>query len=156
MTKTKAGFLALPLLGLMAVAPINADAAQKLVPGLDCDNYNASEVGDVDRFVFGVRNINASARAVVCSLPRELTVSGGTIVVNGTNSAGQTTSITAYSFNNLGTTQFTSKSVNPNTATYSLPINFTAAELPAAAQLTLFVFLPPGGGGVYSSTSLDH
>jgi hypothetical protein len=154
MSKMKAGFLALPLLGLMAVA-INADAAQKLVPGLDCVNYNAAEAIDIDRFQYGVRNINASPRNVVCSLPRELTVNGGTVVVNGANFGGQTTFITAYSHNNF-TLQFAAKSVNSAAATYSIPINFTAAELPAANQLTLMVLLPASGNGIYTSTSLDH
>jgi len=155
MNKIRAGFFALPMLGFLAFVPSSADAAQKIIPGASCDNYNAGEANDIDRLVYGVRTLVASSRAVTCPLPRELTVAGGTVVVNGQVTAGSSMSITVYSYNNLGTTFFASKSTTP-TANFSTPLNFTAAELPAAAQLTVLAILPASGQGIYASTSMDH
>jgi len=156
MIKIRAGFLALSALGLLAVAPSNVDAAQKIIPGASCDNYNAGEANDIDRLVFGIRTTNPTAsRNVTCGLARELTVAGGTVVVNGQVFAPNSMPITVYAYNNLGTTQFSSKSTT-GTGNFSTPINFSAAELPAAAQLTVLVTLPANSGGYYTSTSLDH
>lgn len=156
MIKIRAGLFALPVLGLLAMAP-KADAAQKLIPAANCDNFNANEANDIDRLVFGVRTLVNATRYVVCSLPRELTVAGGTVVVNGQVFPGSTMYVTVYAENNLGSQTFAAKSVSPSpTANFQTSIPFTQQELPSTALLTVLVGLPANGGGYYTSTSMDH
>ena len=154
MNKILTGIFAVAAVGAMAATPSSVDAAQKLIPGTSCDNYNANEANDIDRLVYGIRTLIASSRNVVCGLPRDLGAAGGSVVVNGETFGGVSMPITVYSYTKAGVFSG-SKSASP-TGLFSIPLFFNAAELPAANQLAALVTLPASAGGVYYMTSTDH
>jgi len=47
-----------------------ANADNLNTSGVICQNFNASQALDIDYFTNAVRNINAAARPVICSVPR--------------------------------------------------------------------------------------
>jgi hypothetical protein len=118
-----------------------------------CKNYNASEALDIDQFTHGVRNINASARSVVCSVPRVTQTQEGTAepwvyIAYGNNNPGKSTSCTLYAYSNNGNLrQFVS--FNTSAAVYAESMIFPGGAFSTFSgdYITLFCTLPGGGGG---------
>jgi hypothetical protein len=144
--------------GLLAGAVVDADAAtaQNInTSGTACTNYNASQALDIDYFTYGVRNVNAAARPVVCPIARHpVTGPGQNFYVDGSNSGGASTSCSISAFNYTGAFQ-SSASFTDGAATYD---HFTS--LPTVSYysyISLFCTLPGSGQGVlFGVTALDN
>lgn len=65
------GSLLCGVLSAFAVSAVSAHADNINLSGAACRNYNAGEAQNVDRLMFGVRNLNASSRQVI-HIPREV------------------------------------------------------------------------------------
>lgn len=136
--------------GLLASAvPIDARAATSqniATHGIACRNYNASQALDIDYFVFGVRNIAAEPRYIVCPITTHpVTGPSQSFYVDGSNANGVTTTCTLYAFNFTGTF-LSSTSFSSNAPTYDY-----LATLPTVSYwgyTSMLCALPGGGNGV--------
>ncbi|MGN7917881.1 hypothetical protein [Lysobacter sp. ESA13C] len=93
--------------GLLASAVAgHADAATSQnvsTHGSACKNYNAADALDIDYWSYGVRNLNAAARYVICPIARHpVTGPGQNFYVDGSNRNGASTSCTVYAYNYNG------------------------------------------------------
>jgi hypothetical protein len=92
-----------------------ADADNINTSGVLCQNFNAGEALDIDYVANGVRNINAGARSVICSLPRAPLASGlgATFFVDGQNFNNTTTTCTVFVYTFGGTITLSSTFTEP-------------------------------------------
>jgi hypothetical protein len=124
-----------------------------------CKAYNASEVNDIDMLVTGARTLVASARAVICDVPRVSTVAGGNTEsygyrVYGSNVNGASTTCSVTAFDGHGNVRaqasFTTSSALYNSNTLFL----SGAAVQTNDPISLICTLPKSGNGVlfgYSS-----
>jgi hypothetical protein len=86
------------IVGALASIGSIAGADNITASGTACQNYNAAEALDIDYVPNGVRNINASPRWVVCSIPRSPLTAGASAVfyVDGHNNPGTSTTCWFY------------------------------------------------------------
>jgi len=92
--------------GVVAAIGTAARADSINTSGVACKNYNAGEALDIDYQTWGVQNINASPRSVVCPVPRSPLTGAAPFPefwVDGMNVAGTTTSCCAMLFDFDGT-----------------------------------------------------
>jgi hypothetical protein len=145
---------ALFLTAVLASLGATAHADNINTSGVICQNYNAAEALDIDYFTNGVRNINASSRFVICSVPRSpLTgTPSPTFYVDGENLPGTTTTCTLNVYNFLGTfvsSQSFTKSVPAGGATLDWDQPVTFPTPPSTFDyVSLLCFLPGSGGGL--------
>ena len=95
-------FCSLLLAGTVVPLSDTAYAGNLNTSGVMCQNFNASQALDIDYLSNAVRNINPSARPVICSIPRSpLSVNASPqFFVDGHNNANTCTSctVTMYHF----------------------------------------------------------
>lgn len=139
-----------------AIGIADAATAQNInTHGAICNPYNASQALDIDYLTSGVRTIASSARPVICAVPRH-PVTGPTqsFYVDGSNSAGASTSCSLWSYNFNGVFQ-SSTSFTATEAVYDRFV--TLASNPFYAYTSLLCTLPANGGGVlFGITALDN
>jgi hypothetical protein len=128
--------------GALAVSGSAAHADNINSSGVLCQNFNASEALDIDYLTTSVRDINASARSVICSIPRSPLATGATpeFFVDGSNSANTSTTCTVTTYSFLGT------------VTQSL--TFTEAGGTAGRTWDHFVTFPVNGVGTFDYASV--
>jgi hypothetical protein len=136
---------ALLLFGLTATVT----AVQAGEPRVDnaasvCVNFNAGQAADIDYLSSGVRNLNSSARPVVCSVPRRS--ASQEFFIRGDNFNGQTTFWTFSTFRLDGTFRL-SRSASSSAATYA--DEFVSVAGGAANDIvSVVVTLPPSANGI--------
>lgn len=151
--------LGLTLFGGVFASAVSGDAQAALsqninTHGAACQNYNASQALDIDYLTSGVRNINASPRAVICPIIRHpVTGPGQNFYVDGSNVAGASTTCTLSAFE-LNGTFLSSVSFTRTEATYD-----HYAQLPTVTYwgyTSLLCTLPANGGGVlFGAAAVD-
>jgi hypothetical protein len=124
--------------------------------GTICNNFNAGQAQDLDYVVTGVRNANASPRAVICAVPRSPLAAGAapSFFVDGTNSGANTTSCTlfTYSFGGAITQSFSFTGVG----TYDQFVSFAVNGVGTFDYASLLCTLPGSFGGVlFGATSIQ-
>ncbi len=140
-------------LGVLSVAAGLALVAQTASARMDQHGaafraYNAGQNGDIDFLVSGVRNLATSPRAVIAPVVIDTPASTSlSVLVDGSNYSGATTSFTLYAYNYEGTFQ-SSISGSSSAATYDTYLTLATvgpwsyvsclATLPANASGTLF------------------
>jgi hypothetical protein len=124
------------------VYAVNANNA-----GTACKNYNAREVTDIDYLPNGTRNLNASARYVICPIVRSPTSSSYAVnvYVDGFAAAGQTISCTLYSYDYNGTYLGSQSFPTARTGTFDQYLSVPGHYWGTASVLCL---LPGSGNGI--------
>jgi hypothetical protein len=147
---TKVSAMVVSAVALLSLCALPANAGFN-VSGVTCQNYNASEVTDIDYLTFGVRNINAATRFVICAAPPHGPAAAGDVfavfVLFGQNSVGASTTCTLYSYNSSGGFLGASTITNSNTTmvdVFTLPV----AQVPVDASVSVLCSLPGSGRGV--------
>jgi hypothetical protein len=92
------------LVGILASFGVTAYADNINTSGVVCQNFNAAQALDIDYLTNGVRNLNAAARSVICSLPRSPLAASAIpeFFVDGQNNTGTSTSCTLTVYDFLG------------------------------------------------------
>jgi len=148
---------AMSLGAILLISGGEISATPLSVSGTICQNFNASEALDIDYFTFGVRNINANQRTLICALPRQPVPNGFnslSFTFSGSNNAGFNSFGTLSSFNQsgsfLGSANFSSAA-----ASYLITVTLPAAQLPTLGFTAVNVTLPGNGNGVYRGTTIN-
>jgi hypothetical protein len=136
--------------GLLASAATgHADAATSQnisTHGSACKNYNAAEALDIDYLPWGVRNINAAVRSVICPIARHpVTGPAQNFYVDGSNSNGASTTCTVYAYNYNGDF-LSSYSFTTNLAKYDQLAPLTSVSY--WGFVSVYCLLPANGNGV--------
>jgi len=155
MKKMRTGFLMMCALGAMASVPEQVGAASKIIPGTICNPYNAGQANDIDYVASGVRTTATSVRQVICAVPREFTVDGAFVSVNGTLTGSNTMPLTLFSYDTIGTF-LGSDSGTGSSGTFGVGLNLTNAQAPAGAILSVLAQLPASSGGTLFAAIPDH
>jgi hypothetical protein len=141
--------------GVVAATGMAARADNITVSGVACKNYNAAEALDIDYQNFGVQNVNAGSRFVICPVPRSPlnNVIPTQFYVDGFNSAGTSTSCTATLYDFSGDI-ITSVSFTQSTPTWDQGVTFSIA--PTTWDYVSVLCLLPGnrGGTILGAASL--
>ena len=140
--------LALPLatFALMGGVPNTAHAANAKHSGTICKNYDASQALDIDYLASGTRNLNASARYVICPLVAAATTNSSTKVhVDGFAASGQTIFCTLYSYDNQG--HFLGFQSFPSAQTGTFDVKLSVSSNSSSA-LSVLCLLPPSAQGI--------
>ncbi|QWP75747.1 hypothetical protein J5226_19370 [Lysobacter sp. K5869] len=143
--------LAAGLLGALCATPARAATAQNInLQGSACRNYNASEALDIDYLTSGARNINASARSVICPVARHpVTGPGQNFFVDGSNTSGSPVYCGLYAYDYNGTLLSSTSTTLPGYA--SLP------TVSYWGYVSVLCTLPGGGAAVvYGASAIDN
>jgi hypothetical protein len=144
------------LAGALASLGAAAHADNINTSGTLCQNFNAAQALDIDYVSTGVRNLNASARSVICAIPRSPLQAGATpeFFVDGTNTGTNTTSCTLFTYSFGGTvTQSFSFS---RTGTYDQAVLFAVNGVGFFDYASLLCSLPASAGGtLFGVTSVQ-
>jgi len=145
--KSGVSFYSALCMGLAALSGISstAYAVNNNISGTVCKNYNAGEALDIDYLTFGVRNINANSRSVVCPIIRSPTASPYSVsgYVDGTTYSGATISCTLSSYNYNG--DFLGSQFFSVSGTFDYFVSVTGAYWSYAS---LLCSLPGSGNGI--------
>jgi len=124
----------------------NAYAVNANHSGTVCKNYNASQVTDIDYLPNGTRNLNASARYVICPITRSPTSTNQvSVYIDGFASSGNTVSCTLYSYDYNGTFLGSQSFPTPRTGTFDQHLAVAGSYWGNASVLCL---LPGNAGGI--------
>ena len=130
------------------IALTTAEAAIN-TSGVICRARNASQNGDINFVAQGVRNSNASARDVICSLERQPLATSSTtqaFFINGDNLAGKSTScvISSYEYNGtfLGSTSFVTSATS-----YDVNSTLPGSQATQFAYMSITCSLPGSSNG---------
>lgn len=148
---------------LSTSAPMEAEAANINTHGSICQNYNASEVADIDYLTSGVRNIATSARSVICSVPRSPLPAGaisGAFYVDFTLAPNTSISCTLYSFDDntddmLGFTQLFQSNPSTSYVDYDILLSLPVINLPTFSYTALLCSLPNNSSTLRGVTSVQ-
>ena len=117
--------------------------------GTICKNYNASQVGDIDYLPSGTRNLNASARSIICPIVRAPTSTNSIAVyVDGYHYGTQTTTCTLYSYNYNGTYLGSTSFTQTGTGAFDRYLSLPSAQAPYYAAASLLCTIPGGANGI--------
>jgi hypothetical protein len=148
--------------GALASLSSAVDADNINTSGVLCQNFNAAQALDIDYVVNGVRNINAAARPVICSLPRAPLASGlpATFFVDGQNFNNTTTTCTlfVYTFGGAVTVSstFTEPAVPGASVTWDHNVTFPAGSVATFDYVNVLCTIPGAvNGTVFGVTSVQ-
>lgn len=147
---SKSMFIGSFIIGAVASLSSSTAGADNInTSGTTCQNYNASQALDIDYLGKGVRNVNASARSVICSVPRSPRPAGTSaeFFVNGHNDTGTSTSCTLIVTSYLGA-PVTSFSFTRSAGDWDQPVTFAAGAVSTYDYVSLLCTLPGGGAGL--------
>ena len=147
------------------VVPLSdtANADNLNTSGVICQNFNASQALDIDYLTNAVRNINAAARPVICSVPRSplpLNVIPR-FYVDGHNNANTCTNctVTMYRFTGaIAGTQFFAQCAPAAAAlNWRRLVSFPGLPGPDTFEYASVLCTLPGGGAglLYGVTALQ-
>ena len=140
-----------------ALVPLGATAQAGNIntSGTICQNFNAAQALDIDYFTTAVRNVNAAARPVVCSVPRSPLPTGTTpqFFVDGHNNASTCTTctLTMYRFTGViaATQSFTQCAPATGATTWDHLVSFPSLPGPDTFDYaSLLCTLPANGAGL--------
>lgn len=139
--------------GGLATSGAVAHADNINTSGVLCQNFNAAEALDIDYFTFGVRDINAAARSVICSIPRSPLATGATpeFFVDGENFGTTSTSctLTIYTFGGTVTQSMSfTESSTGTTRTWDHAVLFPVGSIGTFDYASALCTLPGGGQAV--------
>jgi len=117
--------------------------------GTICKNYNASQVTDIDYLVSGTRNLNASARSIICPIVRAPTsTNNAAVYIDFYHSGTQTTSCTLYSYNYNGTYMGSASFTQTGSGYFDKYLSLPAGQAPYWANLAVLCTIPGGATGL--------
>jgi hypothetical protein len=136
---------------LVLLVGTRANAVQINTSGTICQAFNAGQVADIDYLSTGVRNLNISPRAVVCSIQRQApgTAVNTTFTVAGVNPSGALTAGTVYAYGPDGSIRG-SQSFSSTAAFYSIPLTFPAAQMTFFTLNSAVITLPGTSSSVFT------
>ncbi len=151
-----AGLLAIT--GMLGGTAVDANAATSQninTHAAACNPAGPSQATSIFYAVYGVWNASSAVNYVVCPVARHpVTGPGQSFYVDGTNSGGQTTNFTLYSYTYTGTLE-SWVGFSSNLATYDLYETLTSASY--YSYVSLFVTLPASGNGLFRGiAALDN
>ena len=152
---TKSVVLGSFLIGTLASIGGPAGAVNINNSGTSCQNYNAGQALDIDYLPGSVRNINASPRPVICSVPRSPLPAGtrAGFWVNGYNNAGTQTSCTVFVTSYLGR-PVASMSFTATEGAWDRFVDFAADLVTTFDYVSVLCTLPGSAAGVlYGATA---
>jgi len=150
--------------GALASICATAQATNINTSGVVCQNFNASQALDIDYLTNSVRNINAAARPVICSIPRSPVAAGSIpeFFADGHNAPGTCTSctLTLYHFGGAIAASQSFTNCAPATAVLDWDQFVTFPTEPAGVDTfdyaSLLCTLPGSGNGlVYGATAVQ-
>ena len=154
---------ALFITGALLPLGATAQAGNLNTSGAVCQNFNAAQALDIDYLTNAVRNVNAAARPVICSVPRSPLPSGATpeFFVDGRNNASTCTTctLTMYLFTGViaATQSFTECAPATGAVTWDRLVAFPSLPGPDTFDYASLLCTLPGGaaGLLYGVTALQ-
>lgn len=150
------------LVGALACFGFTAHADNVNTSGVVCQNYNAGQALDIDYFTNGVRNINAAARPVICSVARSPLAAGAIpeFFVDGQNNTSACTNCTLTVYDFLGAFKqsqfFTECASTAGPRNWDHLVQFAANTVGTFDYVSVLCTLPGGSNGlIHGITSVQ-
>jgi hypothetical protein len=138
--KLGASFALALLTGVLGLSGLASKAHAELtdMSGTICRNYNAAEVLDIDYLGWGVRNLNANPRYVICPvviLSLGLNPTLIQLFVQGETFSGATITCTLSTFDHDGTYLGSDSFLAPRSGSFSQYLSTSATQLSSSTVL---------------------